>query len=182
MRKTILIDFDKCTGCMMCTMACSLAKTESFNPARSRIGIVNWETNGLIVPVMCQHCEEPVCMFSCPVDAISKDENNGLVRIDRQTCINCKICRQVCPYGGPSWDPIAREVVLCDHCEGKPACVDVCPCDVLKYVEVDKDNVSIRLRGMTEIRKSIIALDKPEKTTPLSNSAASKKAVKVRNI
>ncbi len=180
MKKTILIDFDKCTGCMMCTMACSLAKTESFNPARSRIGIINWEKDGLIVPIMCQHCEEPVCMFSCPTDAMSKDGNNGLVRIDRQTCINCKICRQVCPYGGPSLDPITREVVLCDHCEGKPACVDVCPCDVLKYVEMDDNNIPIRLRGMTEIRKSVISIGEPEKSPLLSNSASSKKAAKVR--
>ncbi len=158
MKKTILIDVEKCTGCMMCTMACSLAKTDTFNPARARIGIVNWENKGLIVPVLCQHCEEPVCVVCCPVDAMSKTETTGLVEINRETCINCKICRQVCPFGGPSLASVTGEVVLCDHCGGNPACVDVCPTDALKYVVADSSITLRRHDAMGEIRKSIVAL------------------------
>ena len=160
MRKTILIDYDKCTGCLMCAMACSFNKTSTFNPARARIGIVNWEEKALIVPIMCQHCEEPVCVACCPVDAMSKDEETGLVEIDRQACINCKICRQVCPFGGPSLDPIAREVVLCDYCGGNPACVAVCSSDALQYVTADRGTVMRRRQAMGEIRTSIVALAK----------------------
>jgi Fe-S-cluster-containing dehydrogenase component len=157
-KKTILINHNECTGCMMCAMACSLEKTNIFNPASSRIRIANWEEKGVIVPIMCQHCAEPVCMPCCPVDAISKNPKTELVEIDSETCTNCKICRKVCPYGGPSFDCIRKQVVMCDHCGGHPACVDVCPTEALHYCEVDRHNEVIRFRGMGQIRKSIVDL------------------------
>lgn len=160
MRNILLIDGDKCTGCSMCVLACSFGKTDTFNPARSRIRLVNWEEQGKIVPVVCQQCEEPVCMACCPVDAISRNEETGLIEINRQVCINCKICREVCPFGGPLLDPVSGDVVLCDLCGGNPACVEVCPTSALQYVRADRDNAKRRLAVMGKIRESIVALNK----------------------
>jgi len=38
------------------------------------------------------------CVKSCPVDAISYTDD-GLVRVDPETCIGCEICVAVCPTG-----------------------------------------------------------------------------------
>ncbi len=158
MRKMLLIDPDKCTGCRMCVMACSLNKTDTFNPVRSRISIAKWEEEGIMMPIMCQHCEEPPCMTACPIDAIHKNEETGTVWIDHQVCIGCKMCMMVCPFGGPSFDPVEKEVVSCDLCGGNPQCADVCPTDALQYVRADR-SAAIRRRGaMEKIRKSITAL------------------------
>ena len=160
MGNVLLIDGNKCTGCSMCVLVCSFSKTKTFNPARSRIRIVNWEEQGEIVPVVCQQCEEPVCMACCPVDAISKNEETGLVEINRQVCINCSICRKVCPFGGPLLDPVSGEVVICDRCGGNPACVEVCPIGVLQYVKADRNSARRKLGVMGKIRESIVGLSK----------------------
>ena len=41
------------------------------------------------------------CKRSCPVDAISMDEN-GIVVIDEERCINCGSCIKDCPFGAIS--------------------------------------------------------------------------------
>ena len=41
------------------------------------------------------------CKRSCPVDAISMDEN-GIVVIDEERCINCGACIKDCPFGAIS--------------------------------------------------------------------------------
>jgi carbon-monoxide dehydrogenase iron sulfur subunit len=158
MRRVILINYKKCTGCMICAIACSFKKTNTFNPARSRIKVVSQEEKGMSIPILCQHCEEPVCMACCPADAMSKDGKTGLVEIDRKVCINCKICRKVCPFGGPSLDANEKEVVICDHCGGSPVCVSACPNETLKYAEADGNHIMERRRGMGEIRKFIVNL------------------------
>ena len=160
MKQFILIDHCKCTGCDMCGMACSFSKTNVFNLASSRIKIIRREESGLTMPMMCQHCAEPVCVACCPLEAMSKDEHTGLVDINRQTCNNCKICRMVCPFGGPSLEPIAGEVVICDHCGGDPACVNICPTGALQYVPSYKHNTIGRRKAMGEIRKLIVALSR----------------------
>ena len=139
----------------MCAQACSLVKTGTFNPAASRIRIVDWEDSGITNPLVCQHCAEPVCLPSCPQGAISKDPQSGLVRIDPEACTNCTECREVCPYAGPVFSPAEKRVVLCDHCGGEPACVSVCPTAALQYREYEPAEAGPRLQAMEEIRRAI---------------------------
>lgn len=158
MGNMLFVDYDKCTGCRMCVMACSLNKTGTFNPVRARISIVKWEEEGIMAPVMCQHCEEPFCVACCPVDAISKNEESGAIEINSQVCVGCKMCMMICPFGGPSFDPVERKVVNCDLCDGNPACVEVCPTDALQYIRASR-SAAIRRRGaMEKMRKAIVAL------------------------
>jgi len=155
MLKKIIIDHSKCTGCLMCGQACSLVKTGTFNPAAARIRIVDWEDSGVTIPIVCQQCAEPVCIPACPQGAISKDSQTGIVRIDRDLCINCTICRQVCPYAGPVFSSIEKQVVLCDQCGGEPVCVSVCPTEALQYLEWEMGDAGQRLLAMAEIRKTL---------------------------
>ena len=155
MRK-ILIDHAKCTGCYICVQSCSLVKTGTINPAASRIHVLDWEETGVNVPVVCQHCAEPVCIASCPEGAIRKDPKTGIVAIDAKLCDNCSVCRRVCPYSGPVYSAPEKRVVLCDHCGGEPTCVVVCPTGALSYRDVNGNEMTLRLQAMNEIRESLI--------------------------
>ncbi len=160
MKKMLLINHQECTGCRMCVMACSFAKTNTFNPVRSRISVVKWEEEALMVPVMCQQCEDAPCMAGCPVDAISKNEETGLVEINQQACIGCKMCMMLCPFGAPSYDPVEKRVVKCDQCGGNPACVEACDTHALQYVKADRAAEIQRRAAMERIKDSIAAMSK----------------------
>lgn len=49
-----------------------------------------------VAPEGCISCQ--LCVGSCPVQAISMDENGKAV-IDPELCINCGICAGSCPVG-----------------------------------------------------------------------------------
>jgi len=162
-QKYLVVDYQKCTGCRLCALACSLEKTGTCNPARARIRVADWEEKGFIVPIVCQDCAEPICMNACKEKAIIRDVETGAITIDRSRCTNCKICMQVCPFGGPSFDPAAREVVLCDHCSGNPACTDVCTRGALRYTAVDdEEQRTLRLNNMAEMRLTFFKLSRSQ--------------------
>lgn len=155
MTKMLVVDYDKCTGCRICVLTCSLKKTNTFNPERARISIVRREEEGILVPVVCQHCEEPPCMMSCPVDAISRNSETGAVEIDSSLCTGCKICMTECPFGGPSLDPVEDRAVLCDLCSGNPACAESCPTGALQYVRADRSDTIRRRQAIERMIKSV---------------------------
>ena len=136
MKKGIFIDEKKCTGCRICEMICSFtsAPGEIYNPAQSRIKIIKKEEAGIDLPVMCLHCEAPLCMDSCPVGAIQV-RPDGVVQIDENLCSGCQACIAQCPYGA------IREhhgqIIKCDLCGRNPSCVQWCPTQAIQYVEMD---------------------------------------------
>jgi anaerobic dimethyl sulfoxide reductase subunit B (iron-sulfur subunit) len=85
----------------------------------------------------CYHCARPSCVDACPVNAISKREQDGIVVVDRETCLGkdkCQLCFEVCPYGAPQFGAEENaKMQKCDLCierwtEGKkPICVAGCP-------------------------------------------------------
>ncbi|HRI17143.1 MAG TPA: 4Fe-4S dicluster domain-containing protein [Burkholderiaceae bacterium] len=54
------------------------------------------------LPVMCQHCAEPPCVDVCPTGASFK-RADGIVLVDRHTCIGCRYCMMACPYKARSF-------------------------------------------------------------------------------
>jgi len=53
-------------------------------------------------PVMCQHCEHPPCVDVCPTGA-SFRRADGIVLVDKHTCIGCRYCMMACPYKARSF-------------------------------------------------------------------------------
>lgn len=54
------------------------------------------------LPVMCQHCEHPPCVDVCPTGASMK-RADGIVQVNRHTCIGCRYCMMACPYKARSF-------------------------------------------------------------------------------
>jgi len=136
--KVLVVDPQKCNGCKLCEIACSLFHDGEVDPARSRIHVIEWNLKGIFLPVFCQHCADAPCKKACPKDAISWQDDWGRVVIDYDRCVSCQMCVAACPFGAIGFDK-AREVVLkCDLCDGRPQCVNFCEPGALTFAYADR--------------------------------------------
>ncbi len=138
MEKVLMINHQKCTGCRLCELVCSVMHDGVSNPARSRIKVVKWESEGLYVPMSCQQCEDAPCLNVCPVKAISRDQDYAFVAVDYEICIGCRSCVAVCPFGAMNYNVIDKKVFKCDLCGGNPQCVRFCEEKAVDYVDADR--------------------------------------------
>ena len=141
----LVVDYDKCTGCRICEIMCSLAKSGEANPQKSRIRIIKVQevANMIPVPVVCMHCEKPPCEAVCPMGAISTDSLTKTRRIDEEKCIGCSACVYACPFGAIAVDRFVGYAFTCNLCDGDPICAKFCPTEAIQYI--DSDEVSMRL-------------------------------------
>lgn len=175
MNTFVVADPNKCIGCKTCMIACVVAHSEEniftakdkeveFNP---RLTVV--KTAEVSAPIQCRHCEDAPCANVCPNGSIVNKD--GFIYIDKNTCIGCKTCLTVCPFGAIDLvsDYKNGEKVIqhglkftdgnklsfkkkmvankCDLCYGReagPACVEVCPTDAFKIIKSDDINKAIK--------------------------------------
>ncbi|MFP4084880.1 MAG: 4Fe-4S dicluster domain-containing protein [Desulfonatronovibrio sp.] len=135
--KFIRTHFDLCTGCSLCKTACSMHIFGGFNPNKSMIRIKHMWENLAHVPVVCEHCVNPMCLNVCPVKAITRDEQTAAVIIDQDKCVSCGLCSRYCPLEMIHADPETGKAYKCDLCQGNPACVQACPFGALELLEQD---------------------------------------------
>ena len=118
------------------------------------------EKDATYMPIACMQCEKPPCIKVCPVRTTYRDPD-GIVVIDYNWCIGCRLCMNACPYWARrfNWSepnlpneamnpkthylgnrPRMRGVVeKCTFCvqrtrQGRyPACVEVCPVGARKF-------------------------------------------------
>ena len=89
----------------------------------------------------CNHCQEPICLYQCPAKAITKTPDTGIVIIEEDKCIGCKLCSWVCPYDAPKYKSESNVMTKCTLCTHRieenlqPACVSICPTDALNISE-----------------------------------------------
>lgn len=149
-RQTMVINLDRCTRCDDCVKACAV--THGGTPLFERKGV---QYGPWLFAQSCMHCEDPVCMIGCPTGAIHRNEEDGLVQINPQTCIGCKACAESCPYNNirmvEATDCKGRAIVeqktglpilkasKCDFCSSnlnRPACQNACPHDALVRMDM----------------------------------------------
>lgn len=136
--KRVLVERDKCIGCMFCLYACSLRRGgNAFNPSKAAISL-SFPPNGnsfkgFFLVNVCRQCSKAPCLASCPTGAISRSDKTGAIKIDAEQCIGCAECIEACPFGIPTLDPDTGIAIICDLCDGDPQCVRYCPYEALSY-------------------------------------------------
>ncbi len=133
MPKSLHIDAEKCTSCLLCEMACTFEHEGLFNPARSRIKVFEFEHGRHSIPYTCTQCDAAWCMKACPTRAISNDLLLNAKIIDESRCVGCKACTQACPYGTIAYHAPSGKVSKCDYCGGEPKCAEICPTGAIVY-------------------------------------------------
>ncbi len=134
--KFIRTHFDQCTGCSLCKAACSLHMFGGYNPGKAMLRIRHLWENLAHIPVVCEHCVNPMCLKVCPTKAIFKDET-GIVIVDQEKCVSCGLCSQYCPLEMIYADPETGKAYKCDLCRGNPECVQACPFNALELRDQD---------------------------------------------
>ena len=148
----MLIDANKCAaGCTDCVTACHEENgvTQNNRPLTDAQWIRKVELRDkqtkkeYSIPMLCQHCEHPPCVDVCPTGASFK-RADGIVLVDKHTCIGCRYCMMACPYkarsfihedvtGQKPYAPRGKGTVeSCTFCVHRvddhrtPACVEAC--------------------------------------------------------
>jgi molybdopterin-containing oxidoreductase family iron-sulfur binding subunit len=151
----MLVDTSRCAdGCTACVSACATENglTSHGRPRTDAQWIRKVELRekrsgrSFGAPVMCQHCAHPPCVDVCPTGASFK-RADGIVLVDRHTCIGCRYCMMACPYKARSFvhEPTTDQrpdvprgkgcvesCTLCVHRVDRgetPACVEACARD-----------------------------------------------------
>jgi sulfite dehydrogenase (quinone) subunit SoeB len=112
----LVIDLDTCVGCHACATSCKewnsggysapLTDQDAYGPDphgawlnRVHSYEVGEDAASRTVhfPRSCLHCEEPACVTVCPTGASFKRAEDGIVLVDPETCIGCKLCAWACP-------------------------------------------------------------------------------------
>jgi len=154
----MVIDQRRCVACMACVVAC---KKENDVPAGQFRTRVKEEVGGKFPALrmelrseLCNHCDNPPCVYNCPTGASFKREQDGLVLLKKYRCVGCKSCLAACPYDARYINEkkgFADKCTLCEHRikEGKePACVATCVGGSRIFGDLDDpgSKVSIALR------------------------------------
>lgn len=98
-RWVMVIDLAKCRNARKCIAACQDAHhLRSYEYHMNTLTMQESEnTAPYFMPKPCQHCDNPLCVAVCPVDATFKRQD-GIVLIDNERCIGCRFCLAACPY------------------------------------------------------------------------------------
>jgi len=145
------VDLSRCIGCNSCTVSCKQWHDIAPSPVKP-MRVYQWETGAFpevelrMLPIMCYHCETPVCVDACPNGALFKEEKYGAVLVDPEKCQGTRKCWLACPYGSPQFesDEPGTKMLKCDMCidrleEGlKPICVLSCSMRALEFGRLDE--------------------------------------------
>ncbi len=154
----LVIDLDICVGCHACAVNCKewnsgghaapLSDDDAWGTAPSGVWFnrvhayeAGEGAGGRTVnfPKSCLHCAEPACVSVCPTGASYKRAADGIVLVNEDICIGCKLCSWACPYGAREFDAdegVMKKCTLCidriynetlDEADRVPACVATCP-------------------------------------------------------
>jgi len=134
-QKILVFDPRICTGCRSCEVACSFRFYKICNYEKAHIRHRLFLEKETFEAIYCQHCEDPLCAASCPVKAIKKNEETGIVKINSMKCIGCQNCNIACPVHAPQFDKDRKISVKCNLCDGKPECVKFCSTRAMRLVD-----------------------------------------------
>ncbi len=128
-RPSLRVDFQACSGCRACTLACAIAHEHRAEIHRGRIRVrkrmPELETP-VFKPTVCRMCRNAKCVAACPTGALLQDAERDLVTLDPKLCDGCGRCVTACPFGAIWTDGEGGTAIKCDLCGGDPVCVRYC--------------------------------------------------------
>ena len=179
----LVIDLDICVGCHACAVNCKewnsgghsapMTDWNAYSGTESQDGddtgawgvwfnrVHTYEVNEgsqsrtVHFPRSCLHCEEPACVTVCPTGASYKREEDGIVLVNPDTCIGCKLGSWACPYGAREYDQTDGVMKKCTLCIDKiynenleevdriPACVSTCPAGARHFGDFNDPNSEV---------------------------------------
>ena len=122
----IVVDEARCSGCRACELACVARRHGRFGTADARIRVVKIEAEGIDRPSLCRRCDDAPCVAVCPAGALTTTDGSGTVHFNPEDCIVCPACAAACPFDVVFIDAATAMPLICDLCEGDPACVGRC--------------------------------------------------------
>ena len=150
-RKFVAADPEKCTGCSICELVCSLEKEKVFSLHYSRIKVVR--LHGILnVVTACRFCEDAKCVKVCPREALMQLEETGIISVDDEKCNACGWCIEACDFGAITIHSDKPTVLICDLCNGEPKCVEWCPEEALSLMTEEELN---RKMQAATLRKAV---------------------------
>jgi len=162
----LVIDLDICVGCHACAVNCKEWNTSGHMAPLTDLDAYGAEPDGVWFnrihtfevadettgdsrtvhfPRSCLHCDDAPCVTVCPTGASYKRDDDGIVLVNADTCIGCKLCSWACPYGAREYDEDEGVMKKCTLCIDKiynenlpeesrvPACVSTCPAGARQY-------------------------------------------------
>lgn len=171
----LVIDLDTCVGCQACATSCKEWNAQGYsaplNDEDSRgadphgpwlnrihgyeVEDANHDTRIVHFPRSCLHCETPACVTVCPTGASYKRAEDGIVLVNPDTCIGCKLCSWACPYGAREYDVLEGVMRKCTLCVDRiynenfveedrvPACVKACPTGARHYGDLGDESSAV---------------------------------------
>jgi len=111
----ISVEKNKCSGCHLCEMVCSLYHLGRINPEKSAVRVAKDDLGSRVhTPSVCRQCKKMACLSGEEVNERAEKKNFvwGGDRAER------------CPF--KALPVFGEHAYHCDLCGGKPRCVEVC--------------------------------------------------------
>ena len=131
----LVIDLDTCVGCHACATSCKEWNAVGYSAPLTDQDAHGADPHGTWLnrvhsyevgdgaasrtvhfPRSCLHCETPACVTVCPTGASYKRASDGIVLVNPDTCIGCKLCSWACPYGAREYDYVDGTMKKCTLC------------------------------------------------------------------
>jgi formate dehydrogenase iron-sulfur subunit len=154
-----LIDTSTCIGCKACEVACQewndlhIVPTEQrgtyqtmpsldanyWNLIQFREREIGPDFAWLLRKDGCMHCADPGCLKACPAPGAIVQYQNGIVDVNPEACIGCRMCETGCPFDIPRYSEQTSKMAKCTLCVDRvqvglePACVKSCPTGCLEF-------------------------------------------------
>ena len=121
----IYMDEASCTGCALCTSACSMKHFGVINKDASNIQVRQPQIPIIKgIPVTCSQCQvdERECEKACPLEppAIYFDNNTFHMVIDKERCLGqkCLQCQEACNAKAVGFNAVVSDMpFVCDLCD-----------------------------------------------------------------
>jgi len=173
------IDTSTCIGCKACEVACQewndlhVLPTQQVGTYQTMpsldanywnlIQFREMDAKGIFSWLMrkdgCMHCGDPGCLKACPAPGAIVQYQNGIVDVNPEACIGCKMCETGCPFDVPRYSATTDKMAKCTLCVDRvqvglePACVKSCPTGCLHFGD-KTDMVALGNARVGQLQKS----------------------------